>query len=115
MPTRLPRVNVTVTEEQHGLLLEIAGLQGGSAAGILRQQLDAMTPLLRAAVPLLRKVAQETALTRSEATDLLAKPLQAIREAAAQAELIETDFVRGRASPRASSVRERARTGARSA
>lgn len=111
MPSKLPRVNVTVTVEQHGLLLEIASLQGGSAAGILRQQLDAMTPLLRSAVPLLRKASQDAALTRSEASLLLAEPLRAIREAVGQAELIETELVRGRASPRAASARERARTG----
>ena len=80
MPTKLPRVNVTVSEEQHALLLELAKLQGGSAAGFLRQQLDAATPLLRSAVPLLRRAAQETEGTREEVRQLLEGPLRAVRE-----------------------------------
>ncbi len=59
MPKRLPRVNVTVTPEQHALLLELASLQGGSAAAFLRQMLDQVTPLLRATVPALRSATQE--------------------------------------------------------
>ena len=77
---RSPRINVAVTDEQHALLLELAKLQGGSAAGFLRQQLDASTPLLRAAVPLLRQAAQETELTRQEAAALLQEPLRMLRE-----------------------------------
>ena len=90
MPSKLPRVNVTVTEEQHALLLELAQLQGGSAAGFLRQQLDASTPLLRAAVPLLRRAAQETELTRKEAAKLLQEPLRKIREMGLDTQL---DFI----------------------
>jgi len=76
----LPRVNVTVTHEQHSLLLELAQLQGGSAAGFLRQQLDLSTPLLRAAVPLLRQAARETELTRKEAAKLLEEPFRQLKE-----------------------------------
>lgn len=112
MPSKLPRVNVTVTEEQHALLLEIAQLNGGSAAGILRQQLDAATPLLRAALPLLRKAAEESAVPREQAAKLLAEPLRLIRESIPQDDLYEAEKVVGRASPRAAIGRERARTGA---
>jgi hypothetical protein len=72
MPSRLPRVNVAVTREQHALLLELAKLQGGSAAGFLRSLLDRATPLLRMAVPLLRRAAQEHEIAEAEAKQLLA-------------------------------------------
>ena len=77
---RNPRVNVAVTPEQHRLLLELAELQGGSAAGYLRQQLDASTHLLRAAVPLLRQAARETEITKAEAAKLLTEPLRMLKE-----------------------------------
>lgn len=80
MPTTSPRINVTVTQEQHALLLELAELQGGSAAGFLRQQLDASTPLLRSVVPLMRRAAEEIELTRGEATRLLEEPLRMLRQ-----------------------------------
>ena len=111
MPTSLPRINVTVTEEQHALLLELAKLQGGSAAGFLRQQLDAATPLLRAAVPLLRQAAQEAEIPREEAAKLLAEPLRLIREVVGQADLYEAEVLVGRSSPAASGS-ERGRTAA---
>lgn len=76
----MPRVNVTVTDEQHSLLLELSELKGGSAAGFLRRQLDASTPLLRAAVPLLRQAARETELSRAEASKLLEAPLREMRK-----------------------------------
>jgi hypothetical protein len=56
MPTQLPRLNVTVTREQHALLLELASLDPDtpSAASFIRQLLDQATPLLRTTVPLMR-------------------------------------------------------------
>lgn len=67
MPTQLPRVNVTVTEEQHALLLELASLdKGRSAAGLLRQMLDQATPLLRTTVAMMRAAAQEHNNARGE-------------------------------------------------
>jgi hypothetical protein len=71
-------VNVTVTEEQHALLLELAALNGGSAAGYLRQMLDKATPLLRATVPALRMAAEEMNTTKEEAGIQLRKLLEAI-------------------------------------
>lgn len=79
MPTKLPRVGVTVTDEQHALLTELAELNGGSAAGYLRQMLDAATPLLRATVPSLRLAAQEMNVTKAEAEAQLSEMLNALR------------------------------------
>jgi len=79
MPTQNPRVNVTVTEEQHALLLELARLNGGSAAGYLRQMLDQATPLLRATVPALRLASEEMNTSRQEVNSALAELLGAIR------------------------------------
>ena len=53
MPTRLPRLNVTVSDEQHALLLRLGALQGRSAASYLRELLDASTPFLVALLPTL--------------------------------------------------------------
>lgn len=59
MPSKLPRVNVTVTEEQYALLRELAELSGPSAAGFLRQMLDQVTPLLRVVLPAMRTASEE--------------------------------------------------------
>lgn len=80
MPTKLPRINVTVSEEQHGLLLELAALNGGSAAGYLRLMLDQATPLLRATVPALRMAAEEMDATKQEAGAQLRNMLEAIAQ-----------------------------------
>lgn len=79
MPTRLPRVNVTVTEEQHALLLELASLEGVSASGFLRAMLDQATPLLRTSVPLLRAAAEEREITRERALSMLEGPLRELK------------------------------------
>ena len=87
MPTKKPRVNVTVTSEQHALLLELASLQGTSASAILRQMLDQVTPLLRASVPLLRTAARETEITVQRAQELLKAPLEQLAELGALPQL----------------------------
>lgn len=91
MATKLPRLNVTVTKEQHGLLLELARLNGGSAAGYLRQMLDQATPLLRVTVPMMRAAAEEMEVTREKAAQLLAPVLQELRDSPLmdQPELLE--------------------------
>jgi hypothetical protein len=69
MPMQMsPRVNVTVTEEQHALLLELARLDPDtrSAAAFLRALLDQATPLLRKTVPMMRAAAEELDTGRSE-------------------------------------------------
>ena len=87
MPSRLPRVNVTVSEEQHGLLQELAKLQGGSAAGYLRQMLDQATPLLRAIVPALRMAAEEMDTKKADATMQLNELLSAMQTAGVNPQL----------------------------
>ena len=107
MANRGPRVNVTVTEEQHALLLELAKLNGGSAAGLLRQMLDQATPLLRATVPALRMAAEEMNTTRAEAESQLQKMLSALRDVgvdAGQLDLLDGDT---KPSPAASSEQGR--------
>ena len=66
MPTRLPRVNVVVTEEQHALLSELAHLDPSvrSSSAFLRAMLDQVTPLLRKTVPLMRAAAEELDINR---------------------------------------------------
>lgn len=110
----MPRVNVTVTDEQHRLLLELAQLRGGSASSYLRKQLDVSTPLLRAAVPLFRRAAQETEILKSEAEELLEEPLRLLREMGitGQGDLLDPSQGGERVgSPAASG--KRARTGRR--
>lgn len=87
MPSKLPRVNVTVTAEQHALLLELAELNGGSAAGYLRQMLDAATPLLRATVPGLRVAAEEMTTTKEDVETQLSHMLAALRAAGINTQL----------------------------
>lgn len=110
MPSALPRVNVTVTEEQHALLLELARLNGGSAAGYLRQMLDKATPLLRATVPGLRMAAEEMNTTKEEATAQLRKMLEAISAAGVDVppDLFEQAGVSARAPQRSRESEERA-------
>jgi len=79
MPAKNPRLNVTVTPEQHALLLELAELNGGSAAGYLRQMLDQATPLLRATVPALRTASEEMNSTQEQAQRALHELGEAIR------------------------------------
>lgn len=74
MPTKVQRLNVTITEEQRALLFELAELEGGSASGWVRQMIDRATPLLRVSVPMLRQAAQEKELALEEASALL-KPV----------------------------------------
>jgi uncharacterized protein (DUF1778 family) len=90
MSTNKPRVNVTVSPEQHSLLLELAKLQGTSASAILRDMLDAATPLLRATVPTLRVAAEdhETALENARRALQPLKFLN-LREAADQLDMLD--------------------------
>lgn len=92
MPTALPRLNVVLTHEQHALLLELAALQGRSAASYLREMVDAATPLLRATVPTLRLAAQEIELTQQHASEALREPLRQLRALGmlGQPDLLET-------------------------
>ena len=55
------RVNIVVTPEQAALLKELASLDPStrSPAGLVRQLVDQVTPLLRKTVPLLRAASEE--------------------------------------------------------
>lgn len=99
MANRGPRVNVTVTEEQHALLLELARLNGGSAAGLLRQMLDQATPLLRATVPALRMAAEEMNTTRAEAEAQLQEMFAALRSVGVQTDQFDLLDHHSTASP----------------
>ena len=87
MPTRLPRVNIVVTEEQHALLSELAALDPStpSAAGFVRQLLDQVTPLLRTTVPLMRAASQEMDSSREQ----LREPLRDFLASMAQHDLLD--------------------------
>lgn len=82
-------MNVAVTPEQHALLLELASLQGGSAAGFLRRLLDDVTPLLRTAVPALRGPAEETNSIRTKMEAALAGMRTAAHEQADETALYD--------------------------
>jgi hypothetical protein len=88
MPTRNPRVNVVVTEEQHALLSELARLDPAtvrSASGFLREMLDQATPLLRITVPLMRAAAEEMDSARTQ----LKAPLKELLTELNQMELLD--------------------------
>lgn len=93
MPTQLPRVNVTVTVEQHALLLELASLDPDtpSASGFLRQLLDEVTPLLRATVPMMRAAKN----AQGEAQETLREPLRAFMTQMQQMDLLDAPAASG--------------------
>lgn len=109
MPTRLPRVNVVVSQEQHALLSELARLdpETRSAAGFLRQMLDQVTPLLRATVPMMKAAAEELDTNRQA----LRGPLNAFLAQVEQMDLLDDHGAPGAARTERS---EGGRTGRRS-
>lgn len=95
MPSKLPRVGVTITEEQHALLKELAELEPDmTIAGFLRRQLDMSTPLLRATVPVLRRAAEERELQKEEAAKLLYEPFKLLKEMGLGKQLELLDSIR---------------------
>lgn len=111
-----PRLNVTVTPEQHALLLELSELNGGSAASYLRQMLDQATPVLRKVVPMMRETAKATELSRSQAQSMIDELLTAIREAglSVQPDLLDGSS-QGSPGSAARNERQRGRTARRGA
>lgn len=91
MPTRHPRVNIVVTEEQHALLSELASLdrkqgnKAASASGFVRALLDQVTPLLRKTVPLMRAAAEELDSNRES----LREPLRDFMREMQQLDLLD--------------------------
>lgn len=97
MPTHLPRLNVTVTREQHALLLELASLDPStpSAAGFLRELLDHVTPHLRATVPLMRAAKD----AQGGAREQLREPLRALLTELGQLDLLDAPGPPGAPAP----------------
>jgi hypothetical protein len=87
MPTLLPRLNVTVTREQHALLLELASLDPDtpSAASFIRELIDQVTPLLRVTVPMMRAAKE----AQGEAQEQLREPLRLFLAEMKQKDLLD--------------------------
>lgn len=68
-----------MTKEQHALLLELAELQGRSAASYLREMLDSATPLLRSILPAFRLAAEQMDATKEETAKVLEEPLRKLQ------------------------------------
>lgn len=113
-----PRINVTVTAEQHALLLELASLNGNSAASYLRSMLDQATPLLRVTVPMLRAASDELAMTKERAQELLKPALRELTDVGLVDQLDIEDAISGAGDEdsgrNAASASERGRTAKRS-
>jgi ABC-type transporter Mla subunit MlaD len=107
MPTRFPRVNVVVSEEQHRLLTELAALdpQTRSASSFLRQLLDQVTPLLRNTVPMMRAASEEMDAGRSQ----LREPIRNFVAAIDQFDLLEQPLRRAARTERSDGVRPKRR------
>jgi hypothetical protein len=97
MPTLLPRLNVTVTREQHALLLELASLDPDtpSAAAFIRQLIDQVTPLLRTTVPMMR----EAQKAHGGAREQLREPLRDFMAVMAQMDLLDAPAGAGAPEP----------------
>ncbi len=100
MPTQLPRLNVTVTREQHALLLELASLDPDtrSAAGFIRDLLDQVTPLLRATVAAMLAAKQ----AHGGAREQLREPLGELLRAMDQMDLLDAPAAAGAPEPQRS-------------
>ena len=81
MPTKVQRLNVTITEEQRALLMEMAKLEGMSASRFVRGMIDKVTPMLRIAVPMLREAAKKNELAQEDADRLLGRIFREATEA----------------------------------
>jgi hypothetical protein len=115
MPTQLPRVNVTVTEEQHALLLELASCSDLSAAGFLRKMLDAATPLLRQTVPAMAEVSEELEEYQGVLNEHFSRLMDDLRASGfiEQLDMMERDQVGPSPGAKRSERSERGRTGRR--
>lgn len=77
--TRNPRVNVCVTPEQHSLLAALGRLQHRSAASLVREMVDAATPLMRKTVDLLSLAEEAQGVTRQAAREALRSVLEELQ------------------------------------
>jgi len=62
MPTKNPRINLTVTPERYELLKRLAGYQGTTMAGLVGETMDMMYPVMERVCVVLEaaKMAQQT-------------------------------------------------------
>lgn len=88
MPTKQPRVNVTISDEQHHLLMALGKLQGRSAASFLREMLDAATPMLEATLPIYEMAAQQAQAQPEALQAAIAKVLGQLDENVDQLDLL---------------------------
>lgn len=89
MATKLPRLNVAMTAEQHALLLELGKLQGRSGASFLREMLDAATPMLEASLPIWRAIADEAAAQPERLRALIEQAVADVKGNVAQLDMLE--------------------------
>jgi len=89
MPSKQPRLNVTVTPEQHALLAELGGLQGRSSASFLRELLDAAMPMLEAMLPVYRAAAHQVAMQPEALQKAIKEALAEVDGKRAQLDLLK--------------------------
>ena len=89
MPTKLPRLNVTITEHQYALLQELGDLQGKSSASYLRDMLDQATPMLETILPVWRAAAAKVAMQPQELQRAIRDALETVDAQKAQLSLLE--------------------------
>ena len=100
MPTKVQRLNITISQEQRALLFELAELEGVSVSSFVRGMIDKVTPMLRVAVPMLREAAKQSELAQAEADRIIG---QVFREAVEleQLDLLDDAGSTGRATTNA--------------
>jgi hypothetical protein len=84
-----PRLNVTVTPEQHAMLLELGALQERSAASFLREMLDTATPMLAALLPVYRAAAAQQAIQPQALQMAIRDALEGVEANRAQLSLLD--------------------------
>lgn len=89
MPTKLPRLNVSITEHQHALLAELGRLQGRSSASFLREMLDQSTPMLEAILPIMRAAAEQVAMQPKQLSDAIRNAVAEVDAQKAQMNLLK--------------------------
>lgn len=89
VPTKLPRLNVTITEHQAELLRELGELQGKSSASYLRDMLDQATPMLETILPVWRAAAAKVAMQPQELQRAIRDALETVDAQKAQLSLLE--------------------------
>lgn len=89
MAAKHPRINVTVTPDQHRLLLALGELEGRSASSYLRQLLDQAQPVFEALLPVYLQAAQQAAETPEKLRQAIAAALAEIEHGKSQLSLLD--------------------------